>query len=184
MAIDLYKGFTNIITGETFKCISFDSSHIRFEWIVEPGGYVPFEHVHMNQDEIFFVKEGELKMLINGRENIVRAGEQLVVPRGKKHIAFNNKPSRLHCLVDYRPGLDSYTFFQCFGGLTLDMDVTENGSVNIPKMLYFTRKMRARCLARPASLPAPLLHLALNVFYLVGSMKGWKKDFKRYTGIS
>lgn len=182
MAVDLYQGFTNSITGETFTCISYNKHAFRFDWIVEPGGYVPFEHVHLKQDEIFYVKSGELRLKIEDQEYIIGAGGRITVPRGRRHMAVNNKPSLLHCVVEYSPGLDSYTFFQCFAGLTLEGEVSKNGTVNIPKMLYFTRQMKARCLSRPTHIPAPLFSLSLRLFSLVGRMAGWKRQFEKYTG--
>jgi len=181
MATDLHKGFTNSMTGETFKCISFDKNSFRFDWIVDPGGYIPFEHVHLKQDEIFYIKKGEMRIRVGNSENIISEGQSIRVPKWKPHIAYNNKPSTLHCTVEYSPGLDSYKFFQCFGGLTIDKDTTENGTVNIPKMLYFTRKMKAQCITKPANIPAPLFYLALNFFFIAGSLSGWKQQFEKYT---
>lgn len=182
MSVNLYDGFTNKVTGESFKCISFSEKAFTFEWIVEPGGYVPFEHVHLKQDEIFYIKEGEMKLVINGQEFIVGQGERITVLKGKRHIAYNNRNSRLHCIIDYTPGLDTYNVFQCFGGLTIDRDTTKNGTVNIPKMLYFTGKMKAKALVRPTKIPAPLFYLAKQFFYIIGTIIGWRKYFKKYTG--
>lgn len=181
MATDLYNGFTNIITGEKFKCISYNENSFRFDWIVEPGGYVPFEHVHLKQDEIFYIKAGEMKIQIENKEYLIGEGQSIRVSKGKRHIAYNNKPSTLYCEVEYSPGLDTYKFFQCFGGLTLDRDTTKNGTVNIPKMLYFTKRMKAICISRPTNIPSPLFYLALNFFFIAGSLSGWKKQFKKYT---
>jgi hypothetical protein len=66
--------------------------------------------------------------------------------------------------------------------LTTDGDTTKNGTVNIPKMLYFTRKMKARCITRPTNIPAPIFYLAMNFFFIVGSFSGWNKQFEKYTG--
>jgi len=181
MAIDLYQGFTNNKTGESFQCISFDKNSFRFDWFVAPGGYVPFEHVDLKQDEIFHVKSGEMKIRIADKDHIIGEGQSFRVPKGKPHVAYNNKPSLLHCDVEYTPGLDSYYFFQCFGGLTLDKDTSRNGTVNIPKMLYFTRKMKAQCITRPTQIPAPFFYVALNFFFIVGTISGWRKQFERYT---
>jgi len=181
MAIDLYRGFANRVTGETFRCISYDRTSFRFDWLVKPGGYVPFEHVHLHQKESFFVKEGELRILVEGKEHVVGEGQTFSVPKGKRHIAYNNRPSPLHCVVEYSPGLDTYQFFQCCAGLTIDGDITKNGTVNIPKMLYFTRHMKAKCIARPTNIPAPLFQLALNFFFITGKILGWRKHFEKYT---
>jgi mannose-6-phosphate isomerase-like protein (cupin superfamily) len=117
MSVNLYDGFTNKIAGETFRCTSFNKDAFSFDWIVQPGGYVPFEHIHLNQDEIFYIKKGELRIIIDDKEFILGEGQRIRVPKGQRHIAYNNKGTQLHCEVQYRPGLDTYKFFQCSGDL-------------------------------------------------------------------
>ena len=64
MAIDLYQSFTNPVTKETFRCLSSTEEAYVMEWIVQAEGYVPFEHIHLHQDEIFHVQQGEIRVLI------------------------------------------------------------------------------------------------------------------------
>ena len=182
MSIDLYKPFTNPITKETFRCLSFTPDAYTMEWIVQPEGYVPFEHIHLNQDEIFHLQAGEIRIVIDGKEHIAEANRTITVPKGARHIAYNNKPETLTCIVEYRPGLDHYQLFQCFAGLTPDREMDAKGGVNIPKMMYFVKKMNTRAVACPTRVPKPLLGLLLNMFYLIGTLAGWKKQFRQYTG--
>lgn len=152
------------------------------ECIFRPYGYVPFEHVHLRQEEIFVVNRGEIRVVLDGEERVGRAGDRITVPPGVRHVAYNNRPEELRCVVAYRPGLDFYNFFQCFAGLTLDGEINHEGSVNIPKMLYFARRMNARSLARPTSIPGPLLGVLMNFFYVIGTLAGWEKQYRKYTG--
>ena len=151
------------------------------EWIVQPQGYVPFEHIHISQDEIFHVKQGEIRVVINRREQIGGVGQMLIVPRGTRHIAYNNTPETLVCVVEYKPGLDISRSFQCFSGLTCDGDVYGRYGINIPKMMYFMKRMNAQALARPSSVPGPVFDVLMNIFYVYGSLAGWEKLYKRYT---
>jgi quercetin dioxygenase-like cupin family protein len=182
MAVDLYQPFTNPITKETFRCLSSTDEAYTTEWIVQPGGYVPFEHVHLAQEEVFHIQKGELRLVADGREQIGRAGETVTVARGVRQIAYNNKPETLHCVLEYRPGLDSYKIFQCFGGLTLDGDLDRRGLVNPPKMMYFLKKMNARAIARPAYVPGPIFRFFMELFLVVGSIAGWERLYQKYTG--
>jgi quercetin dioxygenase-like cupin family protein len=182
MAVDLYQPFTNTVTGETFRCLSSTEEAYITEWVVQPAGFVPFEHIHPNQDEIFHVKQGEMRAVIDGREYIAAAGQTVTVPRGARHIAANNRPEVLACVLEYRPALDSYQVFQCFGGLSRDNDTDRRGIVNIPKMMYFLQRINARTLARPSYVPAPLFSLAMRIFYVLGVLAGWEKLYKKYTG--
>ena len=137
--------------------------------------------IHLHQDEVFRVRNGQLRIVIEQKEIIAGPGEVVRVSKGKSHIAYNNGADLLDCMVSFEPGLDTYEFFQCFGGLTVEGDMDKRGQINIPKMLYFTKRMKARCLARPSSLPAPFFNLAINACFLLGTLLGWEKDFLRYT---
>ena len=151
------------------------------QWTLQSEGYVPFEHIHFNQDEIFHVKKGELRIIIGGKESILGQDQSITVPRGVKHIAFNNKNEVLDCLVEYKPGLDHNKFMQCLLGLTKDGLIDKKGGVDIPKMGYFLIKMKAKAMARPTAIPSPLFNIALRVFYLRGLFSGWKRLYEKYT---
>jgi quercetin dioxygenase-like cupin family protein len=181
MAIDLYQPFTNPVTKETFRCLSCTDDSYVMEWIVQPQGYVPFEHIHVSQDEIFHVQQGEIRVLLDRREQIGRAGQTLTVPRGTRHIAYNNHPEALVCIVEYKPGLDISKSFQCFGGLTCDGDVYGRYGINIPKMMYFMKRMNMKAVARPASVPGPIFDVLMKIFYVYGSLAGWEKLYRKYT---
>lgn len=182
MGIDLYQPFTNPITRETFRCISFTDEAFTMEWTVHPGGYVPFEHVHVRQDEIFHVQQGEMRARVKGRVLIGRAGDTVVVPCGTRHIAFNDRAEPLVCIVDYRPGLDHYRTMQCFAGLTLDCDYDKRGLVNVPKIMYMLKKVNALSLTRPAFAPEAFFRLSMSVFFMIGSALGWESLYEKYTG--
>jgi mannose-6-phosphate isomerase-like protein (cupin superfamily) len=181
MSVDLYQPFTNPITQETFRCLTSNEEVYETEWIVGPGGYVPFEHVHLNQEEVFHVRRGELRLLIAGREQIAAAGQTVRVPRGLRQTGSNRGAGVLECVLEYRPGLDTFKVFQCFAGLTLDGDMGRRGLVNPFKMMYFLRKMNARAIARPAFLPGPLFRVFMEIFFVVGSTCGWERLYLKYT---
>jgi len=181
MAIDLYQPFTNPITCETFRCISSTEQAFTMEWTVHPGGYVPFEHVHVNQDEIFHIQRGEMRVRVKGATAFGKVGETLTIPRGTRHIAFNDRDEPLVCIVDYRPGLDHYKTMQCFAGLTIDCDYDRRGLINVPKIMYMLGRCNAQSLTRPAFAPDWMFRLGLNFFYRMGSFLRWEALYKKYT---
>jgi len=152
------------------------------EWVMEPGGYVPFEHIHVAQDEVCHIQRGELRAIINGREQIGTAGQTLFIPRGSKHIAYNDSAETLACIIEYKPGLDVFKSFQCFGGLTLDNDIGLVYGIHVPKMMYFMKKLNIAALVRPAFIPGPVFHMGLYVFLVAGNVLGWEKQCRKYTG--
>ena len=42
-------------------------------------------HAHANEDEMFLVLKGEMRMAFRDRTEIVKAGEFIIVPRGTEH---------------------------------------------------------------------------------------------------
>lgn len=182
MAVDLYQPFTNPITRETFRCISFSEEAFTMEWTVHPGGYVPFEHVHVNQEEIFHIQRGEMRVRVKGVEKIGKAGDIVIVPRGTPHIAFNDREKPLVCIVEYKPGLDQYKTMQCFAGLTLDCDYDNHGLVNVAKIMFMLKRVSALSLTRPAFAPDWLFRLGMHAFFVIGSVLQWESLYKKYTG--
>jgi mannose-6-phosphate isomerase-like protein (cupin superfamily) len=180
--IDLYQPFTNPVTRETFRCISFTEDAFTMEWTVHPGGYVPFEHIHINQDEIFHIQQGEMRVRMQGRTRTGKAGEILTVPRGTRHIAFNDREVPLVCIVEYKPGLDHFKTMQCFAGLTLDCDYDKRGLVNIAKIGYMLKRANALSLTRPAFAPQAFYQMGMNLFFWMGTFLGWDALYKKYTG--
>ncbi|HEX5839083.1 MAG TPA: cupin domain-containing protein [Anaerolineales bacterium] len=180
--IDLYQPFTNPVTRETFRCISVSEQAFTMEWTVHPGGYVPFEHIHINQDEIFHIRQGEMRVRVGGVTRTGGTGDVLAIPRGTRHIAYNDKDEPLVCVVEYKPGLDHYLTMQCFAGLTIDCDYNKRGLVHVAKVGYMLKKAQALSLTRPAFAPEAVFRLGMNVFYLVGTVLGWESLYKRYTG--
>lgn len=151
------------------------------EWTVHPGGYVPFEHVHVNQDEIFHIQRGEMRVKLKGIEQLGKPGETLIIPRGTRHIAFNDGQEPLGCIVEYRPGLDHYKTMQCFAGLTLDCDYDRRGLVNPAKVLFMLKKANALSLTRPAFAPDWLFRLGMYIFFPIGSIMKWETFYEKYT---
>ena len=181
MAIDVYKECINPITGETFKGLTLTPYAYTMQWTAQPGGYLPIEHLHCNQDQIFYVKKGQLKVLIEGKEHIAGPGENVVVTKGKRHLAFNNQDTVLETHIELRPALDQEKLMQCFTGLIKDGHIDENGAPRMSMLSYMLRKMKCKAMIRPTNVPASMFKLSLNISLVIGGMKGWDKLYQKYT---
>lgn len=73
-----------------------------------PGGGPPL-HVHRREDEIFYVLEGALQVLVDGREHTLNAGSCAFLPRGVPHTFTNRGPQAAHTLCIISPaGLEGF----------------------------------------------------------------------------
>ncbi|MEA2332137.1 MAG: hypothetical protein QOH58_2275 [Thermoleophilaceae bacterium] len=101
----------------TFK-VRGDQSNGAFtalENVIPPGQGPPL-HVHANEDESWFVIEGDLRFKIDGEISTAPEGSFVFVPRGVSHCFQNvgDRPARI--LVMFTPsGMES--FFDRFSSL-------------------------------------------------------------------
>jgi quercetin dioxygenase-like cupin family protein len=72
----------------------------------EPGAEPP-PHLHYDQDEVFYILEGELEVYCMGQVKIARAGETVFLPRRQAHAFCFLSPLRFLALVQ-PGGLDGY----------------------------------------------------------------------------
>jgi mannose-6-phosphate isomerase-like protein (cupin superfamily) len=94
-----YKG--NLTTNLAEK----DDTNGRFSLIdatIEPGNEPP-PHIHFNEDELFYVLEGEFDVYVGEQAFKVGMGECVFMPRFKPH-AFVIRSTRLRVLTLFAPG--------------------------------------------------------------------------------
>jgi quercetin dioxygenase-like cupin family protein len=77
------------------------------EYRSQPG-HEPPPHIHLDQDEAFYLLEGELEVYCMGQVLTVRAGEALFLPRNQAHAWYVMSP-KIRTLIMTNPGgMDEY----------------------------------------------------------------------------
>jgi quercetin dioxygenase-like cupin family protein len=64
-----------------------------------PYGESPPLHIHRNEDEVFHILEGELRLQIDGKESVAKAGETVLAPKGKPHSFRVESREGARCLT-------------------------------------------------------------------------------------
>ncbi|MFC0220425.1 putative cupin superfamily protein [Pseudochelatococcus lubricantis] len=64
-----------------------------------PYGESPPLHIHHNEDEIFHVLEGTMRVRIAGEDSILRAGDIAIAPKGVPHSFRVESLSGARCLT-------------------------------------------------------------------------------------
>lgn len=97
---DHSRGFSSIL----FKVLPRETSNGLFviEHINMVNGGPPL-HKHINQEEYFYVIEGEVRFALGAKRLHLRAGDSVLGPRGIPHTfaAVEGKPS--HMLIAFSP---------------------------------------------------------------------------------
>lgn len=80
------------------ELLQFDNYH-------QPGGIGPMPHLHPLQEETFEVVSGTFAITLNGQEQILTAGNGVVVPKGTVHYWRNAGTDELYIVTEFRPAL-------------------------------------------------------------------------------
>jgi len=114
----------NDFNKETFIFTDTDDPKVaRFDVVLGKGGSGggnALAHVHPRAEERFVVASGRVKVVIEGVEKLVGAGEDAVVPKGKPHYFVNAWDGDTAFTVEFRPAQQHLLFFANFARLTTE----------------------------------------------------------------
>lgn len=109
---------TFIFTGRTD-----DPEVARFDVVLGKGGSGggnALVHVHPHAEERFVVSSGRIKVVVDGRQQVVGPGEDATIPRGKPHYFVNAWDGNTAFTVEFRPAQQHLLFFANFARLTAE----------------------------------------------------------------
>ncbi|MEH2078506.1 MAG: cupin domain-containing protein [Nostoc sp.] len=89
-----------------------------------PGAEPP-PHLHYEQDEVFYILEGEIEVYCMGQVRIARAGEMVFFPRMQAHAFYFLSPLRFLALVQ-PGGIDGY--FEAMSTPATSMEIPANAT--------------------------------------------------------
>jgi mannose-6-phosphate isomerase-like protein (cupin superfamily) len=107
----------NPVTGERIRFLPSGGDDLRFEISLRPGGFVPFAHVHPNQEERFEILAGRPRFRIGREQRDVQPGEVVVVPPGIRHAFHNPTEDEVRILITFAPSMRTEELFRVFFAL-------------------------------------------------------------------
>lgn len=172
------------VTGEriVFRRRSRDTQGelLEMNLFLGAGGFIARAHVHPHQEERFEISGAPAMFRVGGVERLYQPGEVAVVPRGVPHIWWNPGDREVTTLIQFRPALDTETFFETLFGLAADGKVGKGGLPNPLQMTVLARHYK-REMALPRREQAILGPLAL-LLAPVGRALGYRGRYERYSG--
>jgi quercetin dioxygenase-like cupin family protein len=145
-----------------------------------PNGFIAAPHVHPYQEERFEIAGAPVMFKVAGKERLYQPGEIAVVPMGTTHVWWNPSQEEAATLVQFRPALDTETFFETFFGLAADGKVGKSGLPNPLQLMVL-----ARTYNREMRLPPPaqwVLGPISVVLAPVARALGYRGRYDRYSG--
>jgi quercetin dioxygenase-like cupin family protein len=154
-----------------------DGRLLSLEMFASPGAASPPVHPHPRQEERFETVSGVLRARVGGEERTLRAGEGMVVPPGTPHTWWIEGDEDAHVVVEFRPALNTETFFETMYGLARDGKLDENGTPPFLQTALISS-------AYEIYLPRPPVALQKALFAMlapVGRLLGYRASYPRYS---
>jgi quercetin dioxygenase-like cupin family protein len=95
--------YTFLVTGE-----QTGGAYFVMEALVPPGGGPP-PHIHRNEDETFYVVEGQCRITIGDKVVLARAGDFVNIPKGTVHCFYNDGTETARMILTFTPaGMEGF----------------------------------------------------------------------------
>ncbi|CAL2077897.1 cupin domain-containing protein [Tenacibaculum sp. 190524A02b] len=82
--------FSNSVIKDRIEVIENSKHILRFRTFLEKGGGQNQLHYHTKINETFKVVQGELSVVLNKKESILKAGSSYTIPASTAHMFYNN----------------------------------------------------------------------------------------------
>jgi uncharacterized protein YndB with AHSA1/START domain/quercetin dioxygenase-like cupin family protein len=100
---------------------------VEFDVVGRARGFITQAHVHEAQTERHEVIEGTMRLVIDGREHLLRAGDTMEVPAGSSHRQLPGDDSDSRVRVRLRPAGNTEAFLARLGEMSAQGQLTRRG---------------------------------------------------------
>lgn len=149
---------------------------LQMDCISPPGGIKEPEHIHPKQESRARMISGSCTFLVDGKERIVQAGEEIIIPANVRHYFYNSGKEDAHYIQEFRPAGTIADFFDTFFALSREGKLNAKG---IPNFFHASLIMlKHKDDIRVITPPWPIQLLSYWVCAPIGLMMGYKAKAK------
>lgn len=133
-------------------------------------------HIHPKQESGARVISGKLHFLVNGKEEVISAGERITIAAGAAHCFWNEDDEVAHSVQYFTPALHIDEFFESFFALANDGKLSEKGMppfLQLP-LMGLKHRNEIRVTSPPWVIQLLTYYLLAPVCYLLGYRAGYR----------
>ena len=153
---------------------------LEYEILFTPRGFGAQEHLHPRQQERHEVLEGELGIVVAGRERRLGPGDVEVVPPGTPHRIFAAGDRPVRAVFESRPALRSAELAETLFGLGRDDKLNAKGNPNPLQLAVIGREFAEE--GRATRPPEAVQRMMLAPLAALGRLLGYRGIYERYSG--
>lgn len=129
------------------------------------------EHVHPYQESRCEIVTGSLHFSIASKEQLVRAGETVVIPPNVPHYFWSGSDEESHAVQEFRPALNIEDFFDTYFALARAGKLNQKG---LPNPLLMAVLMGEYGNAIRVTQPPRFVQLVIMGFAPIGRLLGYR----------
>lgn len=174
----------NPINGDSYEFIETakdtNGERVTVKTVLKSKGQVVPKHFHVLQDETFEVISGKLTVLLEGKTQIISAGEKITLPKNIPHNHYNDEESPVTYLHSVTPALDFEYLIENLVGLAAD-GKSKNGKYGLVQELVTLKYLDSKSYL--ADIPVGLQKVLMNTIAPIARLLGYRAVYKKYSGI-
>ncbi|MCC5931373.1 MAG: cupin domain-containing protein [Cyclobacteriaceae bacterium] len=180
------KGQTiiNPTNGDSYEFLETardtNGERVTVKTILESKGQVVPRHFHVLQDETFEVLSGQLTVLLDGKTQVISAGEKITLPKNNPHNHYNNEDTPVTYLHSVTPALDFDFLIENLVGLAAD-GKSKNGKYGLVQELVTLKYLDSKSYL--ADIPVGVQKVLMNTIAPLARLFGYRAVYKKYSGI-
>lgn len=147
-----------------------DGALLRLETRNPPGGTAEPLHVHPRQETRAEIVSGSLRFVVGGKERLLGAGDDIVIPAGAPHRFWNDGDVDAVAIQEARPALRLAEFFTTYFRLAADGELDEHGRPSLLRSAVLGPEFADEI--RLVSPPWPLQRLAYAALGPIARLRG------------
>lgn len=128
------QSISNARTGQRMTFLTIEPGLLEMESVHPATGEAEPEHVHPHQESSARVVSGELTFTIDGEEQVVCAGEEIVIPPGTPHFFANRGTQDAVSVQSFRPALRIAEFFETYFALAQRGELDARGMPSLLRL--------------------------------------------------
>lgn len=124
---EAFDGVSWNILGQRYTLKQASRRSLAWEAELPPEAFVP-PHLHRDQDEFFWIIEGELEVELDGQATAARPGDLVRLPMGVPHGYLNRSGAVVRMLVWVAPAGRTREFFEKASGVAEPAEIVRLAS--------------------------------------------------------
>lgn len=165
----------NPVTGESMRVLESTAEVFKAQYSLRPHGEIPGEHFHPRNEQRITVLQGEMHLRVDGKHEIVRAGETARLPVGARHFQWNPCDVEAVVIEELHPAGRIHDFFRVLFGLAREGRTDANGFPSPLMAAALFTEFRDTIL--PSSRGTRLLITTLGP---IAQALGYRREIERY----